>query len=79
MFTTQHTTQHKRREEQTGVLVRGVAPQLDVARVLKVDDVLLSVEGKQVGTDGSIAFLDGERIQVTHLVNSMYPGGTNAE
>lgn len=61
-------------EQQTGVLVRSVAPELDVARVLQVDDVLLSVEGQQVGTDGSIAFLDGERIQVTHLVNAKYPG-----
>lgn len=61
-------------EAQTGVLIRSVAPELDVARVLRPDDVLLSVEGQQVGTDGSVAFLDGERIQVTHLVNRKYPG-----
>lgn len=56
------------------MLVRGVAPELDVASTLRVDDVLLSVEGQAVGNDGTIAFLDGERIQVTHLVNGKYPG-----
>lgn len=56
------------------MLVRAVAPELDVARVLRVDDVLLKVEGQAVGNDGSIDFLDGERIQVTHLVNAHFPG-----
>lgn len=61
------------------MLVRAVAPELDVSRVLRVDDVLLSAEGQQIGNDGSIEFVDGERIQVTHLINSKCPGRQEEE
>lgn len=65
---------HGMGEEQTGIVIRAVAPETHVAEALKVDDVLLSVEGQQVGNDGSVPFLDGERIQVTHLLNEKYRG-----
>ncbi len=61
-------------EEQTGIVVRAVAPEMAVARVLRANDVLLSVEGQRVGNDGSVEFLDGERIQVTHLLSTKFRG-----
>ena len=65
---------HGMGEEQTGIVIRAVAPETHVAEALEVDDVLLSVEGQQVGNDGSVSFLDGERIQVTHLLSDKFRG-----
>ena len=59
---------------QKGVLIRRVEQAAPAAAVLKAGDVLLSFNGTEIGTDGSIQFRRGERICFSHVVSSLFCG-----
>jgi len=61
--------------EQSGILVNKVYPLSDAAKVLKKDDVILSIDGSAIGNDGTIHFRDGgERISFRYALLSKFDG-----
>jgi len=70
-------TAMKMTPEQSGILVNKVYPLADAARVLKKDDIILSIDGSVIGNDGTIHFRDGgERISFRYVLLSKFEGDT---
>jgi len=64
---------------QTGVLVVGLAKLAPAASLLKVGDVLLSVDGVQIANDGTIPFREGsfnERVQLNYYFTQRFASDT---
>ena len=59
-----------------GVLLRHVEPTSDAAKHVEKGDVLLSFDGHQVASDGTVPFRVGERIGFSHLVSNKFAGDT---
>jgi S1-C subfamily serine protease len=57
-----------------GVLVTRIEPTSCFASALAAGDVLLSVDGKPIGCDGTVAFRPGERIAFEHLITQRFVG-----
>jgi len=60
--------------DQTGILVGRVPNLGHIAGVLKKGDVLLSVDGVQIGDDASITFREGERVSFRYLFQRKFLG-----
>jgi S1-C subfamily serine protease len=54
--------------DETGVLVLDTVAASAAASVLKAGDILLSVDGKRIGTDGTVEFRPRERTAFTFLL-----------
>eukprot|EP00887_Chlorella_sp_A99_P003950 scaffold11.g3950.t1 len=61
---------------QKGVLVRSVAPASNEAEVLRPDDVVAKIDGVQLGSDGTVPFRHGERVDFKFLVTQRFIGDT---
>jgi hypothetical protein len=61
-------------EEQTGVLVRKVDPGSPAQGYLVEDDVILSIDGVRVASDGTVPFRDGERTEFNYIVQQRQIG-----
>ncbi|PSC68151.1 protease Do-like 9 [Micractinium conductrix] len=61
---------------QKGVLVRSVAPAADEASVLRPDDILMKIDGIEVGNDGTVPFRHGERVDFKWVVTQKHVGDT---
>ncbi len=59
---------------QTGVLVTRVMPLGNSAGVLKRDDIILSVNGKNIEDDGTVEFRDGEYTSAKYVVDLLQMG-----
>ena len=59
-----------------GVLVRSVVEAAAEAKVLQKDDVILSIEGIAVGTDGTVPFRHGERVAFKFIIANKFIGDT---
>ncbi|KAL4419940.1 hypothetical protein ABPG75_007038 [Micractinium tetrahymenae] len=59
---------------QRGVLVRRIEPTSPVSEVLKQGDIILSFDGVDIGSDGTVPFRSGERISFTYLISQKYTG-----
>ncbi|CAM8881578.1 unnamed protein product [Rhodiola kirilowii] len=57
-----------------GVLVRKVEPTADANRVLKEGDVIVSFDGVQVGSEGTVPFRTNERIAFRYLISQKFAG-----
>ena len=57
-----------------GVLVRKVVAASSEAKVLRQDDVILKIDGVSVGSDGTIPFRHGERVDFKYLVTNRFVG-----
>jgi len=63
------------KSDQTGILINKIFPLSNAARVLKKDDIILSVDGQQIGNDGTIHFRDGgERISFRYALLNKFEG-----
>eukprot|EP00887_Chlorella_sp_A99_P000136 scaffold16.g136.t1 len=62
------------RPGQRGVLVRRVEPTSPLSKVVKQGDVLLSFEGVDIGSDGTVPFRSGERIGFSYLISQKFQG-----
>jgi len=61
--------------DQTGILINKVYPLSHASTTLEKDDVLLSIDGQQIGNDGTIHFRDGgERISFRFALLSKFEG-----
>jgi S1-C subfamily serine protease len=58
----------------TGVLVRETAPGSAAAEVLRRGDVLLSIDGTPLGTDGTVEFREHERTSLAYLLQRRQVG-----
>ena len=57
-----------------GVLITRLEPTSSFSSALAAGDVLLSIDGKPVGCDGTVAFRPGERIAFEHLITQRFVG-----
>ena len=57
-----------------GVVIKRLEPTADSSKVLKIGDVLMKVEGKKVGFDGTIQLRKGERIPFQYLMTTKFVG-----
>jgi hypothetical protein len=61
---------------QTGVLINFISP-LSKATELKPDDIILSIDGINIGNDGTVAFRKrGERISLDYVILKKFAGET---
>ena len=60
--------------DETGVLVLDTVSGSAAASVLRANDILLSVDGKRIGTDGTIEFRPRERTAFTFLLQRRQVG-----
>jgi S1-C subfamily serine protease len=58
----------------TGVLVRGTLAGSAAASVLRAGDILLSIDGRAIGTDGTIEFRPRERTALSFLLQGRQLG-----
>ncbi|KAL4421535.1 hypothetical protein ABPG75_010826 [Micractinium tetrahymenae] len=61
---------------QKGVLVRSVNASSDEASALRPDDIVLRIDGVDVGNDGTVPFRHGERVDFKYLVTNKHVGDT---
>ncbi|RMZ53985.1 hypothetical protein APUTEX25_002562 [Auxenochlorella protothecoides] len=59
-----------------GVLVRSVSAAAHEAEVLRQDDVIMAINGVEVGNDGTVPFRHGERVDLKYAVTSRFVGDT---
>ena len=63
-------------EKQTGVLVNKIYPDSPARGVLKLRDIILSVDGKDVENDGTVEFRKGERTSGEYLIQNKHINDT---
>jgi len=61
---------YKMTEEQTGVLLNKIRLGSPVKELLKIEDIILSIDGTNVENDGTIEFRKGERTSFVYLVQN---------
>jgi S1-C subfamily serine protease len=61
-------------DDQTGILVRKVDPGSPAQGQLIEDDVILSIDGVQVASDGTVPFRYGERTEFNYIVQQCQIG-----
>ena len=59
-------------DDLTGVLIIKIYPDSPVEGILQTEDIILSVDGKTVENDGTIAFRDGERTSFDFIIQNKY-------
>src|SRR4030042_6499580 len=59
-------------EKQTGVLVTYIAPNSSARGIMRVGDVLLTIEQKPIANDGTISFRGTERIHFANEVQRKF-------
>lgn len=59
---------------QNGVRVRRIEPLSAAAKVLKVDDILLSFDGIEIANDGTVEFRNDQRMCFHYLVSDKFTG-----
>jgi S1-C subfamily serine protease len=64
--------------DETGVLVLDTVAGSDASSVLRAGDILLSVDGRKIGTDGTIELRPRERTAFTYLLQRRQVGETVA-
>ena len=57
----------------TGVKVKRMNKLTDVFNKLKIDDIILSIDGNDIAVDGTIEFRKNERIAYTYITSMKYP------
>jgi len=60
--------------KQKGVLINRVAPTSAAAAVLQAKDVLMAIDGEQIGYDGTVKLRKHERVTWTWLVSQKFYG-----
>jgi S1-C subfamily serine protease len=60
--------------EQTGVLITYIPPESAAQEILRLGDVVLSIDGKTIENDATIRFRDNERISADYVIHSKFIG-----
>ena len=63
-------------DERTGVLIIHIYPDSPAEGILKAEDIIVSVDGRLVENDGTIAFRDGERTSFDFIIQNKYINDT---
>ena len=58
----------------SGIRITDLYPMNDTGAKLKVDDILIEVDGLPVASDGSIPFRENERIMLSYALTSRFLG-----
>ena len=67
-------TTAKPRQRRSGVMIRAVEPTSGAAGKLQPQDVIMAVDGIQLGADGKIPFRRGERVDLLCYISSLFEG-----
>lgn len=67
---------HGMAPHEKGILVRKVVQAAEEAHKLRVDDVILTIDGVAVGSDGTVPFRHGERVDFKYLITNKFVGET---
>ncbi len=59
----------------SGSLVFKIDPLAPAADILRVNDVVLEIEGVRIADDGTVEFRNEERVEFSHIVRSKHIGG----
>ena len=73
-LTAQRSGCWRAQEGQKGVLIRRVEPTSPASKALEKGDVLLSFDGIDIASDGTVPFRSGERISFSYLVSLKFTG-----
>jgi S1-C subfamily serine protease len=57
-----------------GILVRNIVEAAEESRRLQVDDIILCIDGVKVGSDGTVPFRHGERVDFKYLITNRFVG-----
>lgn len=57
-----------------GVLIRSVTHASHEAVILQPDDIILRIDGIEIGSDGSVPFRHGERVDFKYIVTQKFVG-----
>jgi len=57
-----------------GILIRRVNPTSSEHTVLQPGDILLKIDGVELGSDGTVPFREGERVDFKYLITQKYVG-----
>ncbi len=61
-------TYYKINQKEGGVLVTGILPFSSAENILKKGDTIFSINGVEIGEDGTFKFRDNERLTLSHLI-----------
>ncbi|KAF7120584.1 hypothetical protein RHSIM_Rhsim13G0043700 [Rhododendron simsii] len=64
----------KMEHDEQGILITEVSPNYPESVILKPNDVILSIDGININSDGTVPFLRGRRIEFSYLVGKKYVG-----
>jgi len=62
------------KKRQSGVLVDRIFPNSPAEAILRIDDIILAIEGQKIANDGTIEFRDGERTYFGYVVQQRQIG-----
>lgn len=57
-----------------GILIRRVNPTSSEHAILQQGDILLEIDGVELGSDGTVPFREGERVDFKYLITQKYVG-----
>ncbi|KAF7120039.1 hypothetical protein RHSIM_Rhsim13G0040800 [Rhododendron simsii] len=61
---------------QQGILIIEVKPNYPEYEILKPNDIILSIDGINIGNDGTVPFSQGQRMPFSYLLTQKYTGDT---
>ena len=61
-------------EEMQGILVDKIYPFTDAANKLKKQDVILEIDGTEIGDDGTISYGKNSRIDLNYIITNKFDG-----
>jgi S1-C subfamily serine protease len=63
---------YKMKQNHSGILVIGVLYESPAKDIINIDDVVLSIDGKDIENDGSVEFRTGERTSLNYVVQKKF-------
>ena len=66
--------ERKSKQRRSGVMIRSIEPTSGAAGKLQPQDVIMAVDGIQLGADGKIPFRRGERVDLLCYISSLFEG-----
>jgi len=63
---------YQMKQNHSGILVIGILYDSSAKNIINIDDVVLSIEGKDIENDGSVEFRTGERTSLNYIVQKKF-------
>ncbi|MCL2154435.1 MAG: serine protease [Leptospirales bacterium] len=63
---------YQMKQNHSGILVIGILHESPAKDIIKIDDIVLSIEGNDIENDGSVEFRPGERTSLNYIVQKKF-------